>query len=96
MEKHRSNYAFIDSQNLNLSVQAMGWALDFKRFFIYLKDKYKIEKAFLFIGYIAGNEALYTALQETGYIDRLRQKLGKSEESRKGTKKGGSNLRTEP
>ena len=73
-------YAFIDSQNLNLSILNdkfdkrtgelfyKGWKLDFGRFFIYLQDKYKIDKAYLFIGYVAGNEALYKYLQESGYI----------------------------
>ena len=61
-------YAFIDSQNVNLAIQGCGWKLDFKRFNIYLKDKYKIQKAFLFIGYVAGNESLYTFLQKAGYI----------------------------
>ena len=51
MEK-RANYAFIDSQNLNLAIKDQGWKLDFKRFRKYLEDKYKIAKAFLFIGYI--------------------------------------------
>ncbi|MCK4453760.1 NYN domain-containing protein [Candidatus Parcubacteria bacterium] len=66
--KDQIYYAFIDSQNLNLGIQSCGWKLDFARFYIYLKDKYKAEKAFLFIGYVAGNEALYTFLQKTGYI----------------------------
>jgi len=35
-----NNYAFIDSQNLNLSIREQGWVLDFKKFRIYLKDKY--------------------------------------------------------
>ncbi len=61
-------YAFIDSQNLNLSIREQGWILDFKQFYIYLKDKYKVNKAFLFIGYVPGNEALYTYLQKCGYI----------------------------
>lgn len=61
-------YAFIDSQNVNLTTQECGWKLDFKRFYIYLKDKYKVSKVFLFIGYVAGNEALYTFLQKAGYI----------------------------
>ena len=42
--------------------------MDFARFRIYLKDKYKVEKAFLFIGYLSGNESLYTYLQQAGYI----------------------------
>ena len=61
-------YAFIDSQNLHLAIHDAGWKLDFGRFRIYLKDKYKIQKAFLFIGYVPGNEALYTYLQQAGYI----------------------------
>ena len=61
-------YAFIDSQNVNLSIQEYGWKLDFGRFYVYLKDKYNVSKVFLFIGYVAGNEALYTFLQKAGYI----------------------------
>ena len=65
---HHEIYAFIDSQNLNLAIKDCGWDLDYARFFVYLKDKYKVKKTFLFIGYVAGNEALYTFLQKAGYI----------------------------
>lgn len=61
-------YAFIDSQNLNLGVRSLGWKLDFARFRKYLEDKYKTEKAFLFIGYIPENQSLYKYLQEAGYV----------------------------
>lgn len=61
-------YAFIDSQNLNLSILDSGWKLDFRRFRIYLKDKYSVGNAYLFIGYIEGNNALYTSLQEAGFL----------------------------
>jgi hypothetical protein len=73
-------YAFVDSQNLNLSVQKdivnnvtgkliyKGWKLDYERFFIYLKDKYKVDKNFLFIGRVAGYETLYKFLEKVGYI----------------------------
>ena len=63
-----NNYAFIDSQNLNLSVKQQGWTLDFRRFRKYLEDKYKITKAFLFIGYVPQNQSLYINLQKDGYI----------------------------
>jgi hypothetical protein len=56
--KKSNNYAFIDSQNLNLSVKQQGWTLDFGRFRKYLEDKYKITKAFLFIGYVPQNQSL--------------------------------------
>jgi hypothetical protein len=63
-----NNYAFIDSQNLNLGVRDQGWILSFQRFRVYLKEKYSIAKAFIFIGYLPGNESLYTSLQSYGYI----------------------------
>lgn len=63
-----NNYAFIDSQNVNLSVKGMGWILDFNKFRIYLKDKYDITKAFIFIGYVPEFQSLYTDLQKYGYI----------------------------
>ena len=68
MEKPKNNYAFIDSQNVNLSIRNQGWILDFKKFRKYISDKYRITKAFLFIGYVPQNQALYTSLQKHGYI----------------------------
>ena len=62
------NYAFIDSQNMNLSIRAQGWFLHFRRFRVYLSEKYHVEKAYVFIGYIGGNTSLYNALQEAGFI----------------------------
>lgn len=73
-------YAFIDSQNLNLSVlndlkdkksnkiYYQGWKLDFRRFFVYLEQKYKVNKAFLFIGYKKECELLYSSLKKWGYL----------------------------
>lgn len=61
-------YAFIDSQNLNLGVRSQRWQLDFKRFRVLLRDKYFVEKAFLFIGFIPTNQNLYTQLQKDGFI----------------------------
>lgn len=68
MLKKEKIFAFVDSQNLNLSIKNQGWDLDFARFRIYLKDKFKVSKVFLFIGYVAGNEVLYTELQKAGYV----------------------------
>lgn len=65
---HPKIYAFIDSQNLNLGILSCGWKLDFRKFHIYLKDKYKVIKVFLFIGYIIENEKLYRALRKAGFI----------------------------
>lgn len=73
-----NNFAFIDSNNLYQGLTKdvfrdgqkiySGWKLDYKKFRVYLKDKYKVQKVFLFIGYIPGNQSMYTKLQEYGYI----------------------------
>lgn len=68
MIKKSNNYAFIDSQNLNLSIKELGWRLDFKRFRKYLAEKYAVAKAYIFIGYVARNQLLYKSLQERGYV----------------------------
>jgi len=67
-ESEKRNYAFIDSQNLNLGVQALGWKLDFKRFRIYLKEKYNVDRAYIFIGYLPEYQDLYNTLQKYGYV----------------------------
>jgi uncharacterized LabA/DUF88 family protein len=64
----QKNYAFIDGANLYLGVRDLGWNLDYKKFRIYLREKYKIEKAYLFIGLIANNNLLYKLLQEAGFV----------------------------
>lgn len=68
MKKPLENYAFIDSQNLYLEIKKLGWKLDFRKFRIYLTEKYSIEKAYLFLGYLPKNKALYSLLKKLGYI----------------------------
>lgn len=74
----KTTYAFIDSQNLNLGISKdiyrkkdliyKGWDLDFKKFRIYLTDKFRVNKSFLFIGYIPKYTALYSNLEKFGFI----------------------------
>lgn len=65
-------YAFIDSQNLNLGVQKVGWKMDWRSFRKYLEETYHVTKAFMFIGYMAENEALYEHMHELGYLIALK------------------------
>lgn len=58
-----NNYAFIDSQNLNLGIRSLGWKLDFTKFRRYLREKYQVATAYLFIGYVPQNQDFYSALQ---------------------------------
>jgi uncharacterized LabA/DUF88 family protein len=84
MKPSPNNYAFIDSQNLNLAIREQGWRLDWQKLRVYLKDKYGISKAYIFIGYIRGNEALYTFLQKAGYVCIFKPVLELSEGKVKG------------
>jgi len=68
IRKKAENYAFVDGQNLNLGIQELGWKLDFQRFRVYLKEKYGVSTAYYFIGKVAGNEELYDAIKNAGYI----------------------------
>lgn len=68
MKDKENNFAFIDSNNLNLGIKELGWRLDFRRFRVYLLEKYVATKAYLFIGYLPENQELYRSLQEFGYI----------------------------
>ena len=72
---NKRNYAFIDSQNLNLGVQRAGWKMDWKKFRLFLKEKYNVEKAFMFIGYLPENEDLYTQMHDAGYLVALKPTL---------------------
>lgn len=85
--KAKSNYAFIDSQNLNLGVRSLGWSLDYKKFRLYLKNKYNVQEAYLFIGKTEGNQDLYTNLQQAGYILVFKPTIAYFEQGKK-TMKG--------
>ncbi len=63
------NIAFIDGQNLYYSLRDAELKIDFKRFRVYLKDKYNIEEAYYFLGFIKNEESsLYDNLQKAGFI----------------------------
>lgn len=68
-------YAFIDSQNLNLGVQRNGWKLDWRKFRQYLQKEYNVTHAYMFIGYMSENEALYEHMYELGYLIVLKRTL---------------------
>jgi len=53
---------------LNLGIQKLGWKLDYKKFRIYLKEKYSVRKTYIFIGFVSLNQKLYDSLQEAGFF----------------------------
>ncbi len=75
LKKTKDVVALIDSQNLNLGTQRMGWKMDWRKFRQYLMDEYKVTKAYLFIGYMPENESLYEYMHDLGYLVVLKPTL---------------------
>lgn len=73
--KNNNVYAFIDSQNLNLGTQRMGWKMDWRKFRQFLKKEYNVSKAYMFIGYMSENESLYEYMYSLGYLVVLKPTL---------------------
>ena len=81
------NYAYIDNQNLYLATKFAPepWMVDMQRFRVYLREKYKVERAYLFMGaFDEKYENLYEKYFSFGYELRFRQ----HSESVKSIKKG--------
>ncbi len=68
MDKPRRNSAFIDAQNLHLGMRRLGWRLDYRRFRVYLAEKYGVATAYMFMGYLPEEQPLYQFLQKAGYV----------------------------
>jgi uncharacterized LabA/DUF88 family protein len=68
MRKKENNFAFVDGQNLHLGIRSLGWKLNFARFKRYLVEKYSATTVYYFVGYVPGNQPLYSELQKAGYV----------------------------
>ena len=72
--KKEKNIAFIDAQNLHLWTQTENWKIDFTRFKIYLKDKFKIEEAYFFLWCVDDEyQTMYRKIQKAGFILEFRE-----------------------
>ena len=61
-------YIYIDANNLHQNVRNyFDWRLDYKKFYIFLTEKYKTENAYLFIGHIPEYYWLYKKLRHIGF-----------------------------
>lgn len=67
-----TTYAFIDSQNLKKSVEAIDRKIDYKRFRLWLKRKYDIDHAIMYFGYIRHQQAHYDFLTKCGFELKFR------------------------
>ena len=73
---NKKNTAFVDGQNLYMSTTTADepWHIDLARFRIYLKQKYKVEKAYYFLGFTQEEQQdLYDEIQEAGFILKFKE-----------------------
>ncbi|MEK7556102.1 MAG: NYN domain-containing protein [Patescibacteria group bacterium] len=76
MQKQENNYAFIDSQNVYKGTKKdLGWVIDWTRFRVYLKHKYDVTSAYLFIGFMPEHNDIYDELQKAGFILKFKPVL---------------------
>ncbi len=79
-QAQENNLAFIDGQNLYMGTDSdkPSWHVDLKRFRVYLRDKYKVSKAFYFLGCVVdSNDKLYDEIQEAGFILKFLENIKK-------------------
>ena len=62
------NIAYIDGANLHGAVRTFAWNFDYRRFRRWLRDKYHVDTAYLFIGRLPYYSSLYDYLMRCGYI----------------------------
>ena len=66
-KKKKANYAFVDNENVNVSVQKQGWKLDREKFIHRLKQEYRVEKVYMFMWYIKKYQKMYDFFADLGY-----------------------------
>lgn len=67
MKERKNNFAYIDGANLHNAMLSLGWELDYGRLRVWLSDKYKVKRAYIFIGLVPKYGQLYKHLQEAGF-----------------------------
>lgn len=92
----KGNYAFIDNQNLNLGIRKLGWKMDWRKFRRYLKDKYNVTEAFMFIGHMPEHEDMYLQLHDAGYLIVLKPTFDMSDPKNIGLSSGVPNPDEKP
>ena len=60
-------FAYVDNENVNISVQKQGWKPDWEKILHWLKDEFECEKVYMFMGYHPDFEEMYKFFGEIGY-----------------------------
>lgn len=65
---NQNNYAFIDTQNLHQAAKQWGWKLDYGKLREFMRERYAVKVAYLFVGFLQDNVEMYSNLQKLGYV----------------------------
>ena len=57
----QNNVAYIDGANLYKGAEQLGWSLDYRRLRVWLREKYGVQQAYLFLGLVPKYKNLYIA-----------------------------------
>ena len=68
MNRSPDNNAYIDGANLHYALRSMGWKLDYTRFRVWLRERFAVKEAYIFLGYVAQEKILYEYLERCGFI----------------------------
>lgn len=67
MHRDLTHYAYIDNTNLHKGTEAEGFKVSYIKFRRYLTERHGVKVAYMFIGFVPGNEEMYKQFQESGY-----------------------------
>ena len=67
MKPETGTVAYIDGANLHKGVESSEWKLDYRKFRSWIRQKFNVADAHLFIGLMPKHANLYTSLQDAGY-----------------------------
>ncbi len=84
----KNSTAYIDASNLKFGVYQSNWRLDYKSFRSWLRDKFGVSRAILFMGLITNNAELYNYLQSIGYDISFKPTITSKEGRTKGNVDG--------
>lgn len=77
MKEKLHSTAYIDGSNLYHSVK--GKDFDYGKFRVWLKDKFNVDRAYIFLGLIDKNREIYKKLEKSGYLLIFRKILTNKE-----------------
>lgn len=80
--------AYIDASNLKFGIKQSGWNMSYVSFRSWLRDKFNVDNAILFMGMVSENTRLYNFLQSADYEIVFRPTLINSDGKTKGNVDG--------